>query len=182
MTNPTGTPGDNRPRPAAATPGLPPATLSTRLATAIATGLGAGFSPVAPGTAGTIVAVPLGWAMLEATAASPSLQLPFLAAVTAVAVWSAGVAATRLGLKDPGQVVVDEVAGYLVTVAFLPASWTTLLAGFVLFRLFDITKPPPCRRAEALPGGVGIVADDVMAGIYANLALQTVTWAGFFSP
>lgn len=159
-----------------------PASATTRIATALATGLGAGFSPVAPGTAGTLVAVPVGWAMLAATGESPALAVLVLVAASAVAIWSAGVAAERLGLKDPGQVVVDEVAGYLVSIAFLPASWTTLLLGFGFFRLFDIAKPPPCRRAEGLPGGVGIVADDLVAGVYANLAIRAVTWAGIFSP
>lgn len=136
---------------------------------ALATGLGSGYSPVAPGTAGTVVAVPLAALLLTSAA---GVQLAILAAAALVAVWSAGVAVARTGIKDPSIVVIDEVAGYLVAVALLPAGWPTLAAGFVLFRFFDITKPPPCRQAEALPGGLGVVADDLVAGLMANLALR----------
>ncbi len=145
---------------------------------ALATGLGSGYSPVAPGTAGTVVAVPLAALLLTAAA---GVQLAILAAAALVAVWSAGVAVARTGIKDPSTVVIDEVAGYLVTVALLPAGWPTLAAGFVLFRFFDITKPPPCRQAEALPGGLGVVADDLVAGLMANLALRALCAAGILS-
>jgi len=77
-------------------------------------------------------------------------------------------------LKDPQSVVVDEVAGQWITVLFAPVSWKTLLVGFILFRLFDILKPPPVRQLERLPEGVGIVMDDVAAGLYALLVLQLV--------
>jgi phosphatidylglycerophosphatase A len=148
-----------------------------RTLTWIATGFGSGLSPVAPGTAGTLVAIPL--AML--LPAGFFAQAVAIAAVTVLAIWSAGVTAERLGLKDPGQIVVDEIAGYLVTVAFLPATWRTLAAAFVLFRLFDIAKPPPCRWAETLPGGLGIVADDLMAGVYANLVIRILCVSGILS-
>lgn len=154
------------------------ATVATRVALALATGFGSGLFPVAPGTAGTLVAVPLVLALMPAAAPG---QLVVLAAVIALSIWSADVAAPRFGLKDPGQIVVDEIAGFFVTVAFLPATWTTLAAGFVLFRLFDIAKPPPCRRAEALPGGLGIVADDLLAGVYANLSIRLLCFLGVLS-
>ena len=150
---------------------------ATTVATWLATGFGSGFSPLAPGTAGTLVAVPLALLMPAGYVA----QSLVLAGVSAVAIWSAGVAARRFGLKDPGQIVVDEIAGYLVTVAFLPAGWTTLAVGFVLFRLFDIVKPPPCRWAESLPGGLGIVADDLLAGVYANLSIRILCISGILS-
>lgn len=159
-----------------------PSSPAASLATVLATGFGAGLSPVAPGTAGTLAAVPLGYLFMVTLAPGPLLQVLGIAALIAVAVWSAGVAAPRFGLKDPGQIVVDEIAGYLVALAFLPAGWTTLAAAFVFFRLFDIVKPPPCRRLEALPGGVGIVADDVMAGVYANLALRLLLGLKILSP
>lgn len=159
-----------------------PATPAETVATVLATGFGSGLSPVAPGTAGTLVAVPLGYFLTVSLAAGPALQAAAVVAVTAAAVWAAGVAAPRFGRKDPGQIVVDEIAGYLVAVAFLPAGWTTLVAAFFLFRLFDIVKPPPCRRLEALPGGLGIVADDVMAGVYANLALRLLGSLQILSP
>jgi phosphatidylglycerophosphatase A len=76
---------------------------------------------------------------------------------------------------DPRQVVVDEVCGYLVTMVFITSSLMNIIIGFFLFRFFDIVKPPPARSSERLPGGVGIVADDVVAGIYANIILQVVT-------
>lgn len=154
----------------------------TALATFVATGFGSGYSPLAPGTAGTLVAVPLGYLLTVTLAAGPALQAVVILAVSVLAVWSAGITALRLGLKDPGQIVVDEIAGYLVSLAFLPAGWTTLLAAFVFFRLFDILKPPPCRRAEALPGGLGIVADDLMAGVYANLTVRALCLLEILSP
>ena len=147
------------------------------VATWLATGFGSGFSPVAPGTAGTLVAVPLAYLL---PAGFPAQGL-VVALVVALAIWSAGVAAPGFGLKDPGQIVVDEIAGYLVTVAFLPAGWVTLAVGFVLFRLFDIAKPPPCRWAETLPGGLGIVADDLLAGLYANLVIRILCISGILS-
>lgn len=138
----------------------------------VATGFGSGFSPVAPGTAGTLVAIPLGYFVTVSLAAGPALQALVIVGIGALAIWSAGITALRLGRKDPGQIVVDEIAGYFVSLAFLPAGWTTLLAALVFFRFFDIWKPPPCRRAEALPGGLGIVADDLLAGVYANLTIR----------
>ena len=151
-----------------------------RVATWIATALGAGYSPVAPGTAGTLVALPLAAALAPLADASTAAYLLVLAASSAVAMWAAGEAARGFGLKDPGQVVVDEVVGLFLAMAFVPATPANLVAAFFLFRFFDITKPPPCRRAETLPGGVGIVADDLLAGVYANLALRALVlaWPG----
>jgi phosphatidylglycerophosphatase A len=155
-----------------ASPGEPPA-----IATVLATGFGSGYSPVAPGTAGTLVAVPLAMVMPENILA----QAACLAAVITVSIWAAHAAAPAFGRKDPGQIVVDEIAGYLVAVAMLPAGWMTWLAGFLAFRLFDVVKPPPCQRLEALPGGLGIVADDLMAGLYANLSLRILCATGVLS-
>lgn len=154
-----------------------PAGSAAKLAAVLATGFGAGYSPFAPGTAGTLVAVPLA---LLLPAAAPA-QAAVLAFVIAVSIWSADVTARRVGLKDPGLIVADEIAGFFVSVAFLPLSWTTLGAGFLLFRLFDIAKPPPCRQAEALPGGLGVVADDLLAGVYSNLVLRGLCAAGVLS-
>jgi phosphatidylglycerophosphatase A len=139
-------------------------------ALAIATLFGAGRSPIAPGTAGTLAAIPLVYAA--------GRLLPawgFAAATVAVAcvgVWVSGPAARLLAGKDPGPVVIDEAAGLFVTLLFIPVGGFTLAAGFLLFRAMDILKPPPARRAEGLPGGWGIVADDLIAGVYANLALR----------
>lgn len=143
--------------------------LSGRLARAIATGLGSGYSPVAPGTAGSLLGLLLFWPMA-------GIPLVWLAAAI-VALFFVGVAASaavaaQVGVHDPGIVVVDEVIGMWITLALLPFTPLTALFGFLLFRLMDIVKPYPARAFEQLPGGWGIVADDVMAGIYANLALR----------
>jgi phosphatidylglycerophosphatase A len=95
-----------------------------------------------------------------------------LVAIVAICIWAADVHARAVGLKDPSVVVCDEIAGFMVAMAFIPVTAATVLAAFLLFRLFDIVKPPPLRQAEALPGGLGIVADDVLAGVLANLVLR----------
>jgi phosphatidylglycerophosphatase A len=148
------------------------------LAVFLATGFGSGYSPFAPGTAGTLVAIPL---VMMLTPAGFVAQAVVVAAVSAVAIWSAGAAAETFGLKDPGQIVVDEIAGFFVTMAFLPVSALSLAVGFVLFRIFDIAKPAPCSWAEALPGGLGIVADDLWAGVYANLVIRMLCISGILS-
>jgi phosphatidylglycerophosphatase A len=142
------------------------------IANLISTWFGCGRSPVAPGTVGSaaaiLIAIPLhryagltGWPFLVMAAV---LFLP--------AVWAAGVSARAANIEDPGFVVVDEVIGQWIALAGARTlRWETYLAAFLLFRLFDIWKPLPARQLEALPGGWGINADDVMAGIYAALVL-----------
>jgi phosphatidylglycerophosphatase A len=141
-------------------------------ALAIATLFGAGRSPIAPGTAGTLVSLP------AAVLAADLLPLWGFALVTAViaavAVWSADVAAGLLGSKDPGAVVIDETAGLFVALFGVPISVPSVAGAFVLFRAMDVLKPFPAGRLERLAGGWGIVADDLVAGIYANLALRLV--------
>ena len=107
-------------------------------------------------------------------------------ALAAVAVYIVGVplstwAEDLWGTEDPGRVCIDEVAGYLVTVLWLPAAseFWTLIAAFFVFRFFDIVKPPPGRRSERLPGGWGVMTDDVVAGVYANLVMQIVVRQGW---
>ena len=110
-----------------------------------------------------------------------------LPVVFGIAVYTAGSMARSVGhrqgigeAKDPGVVVIDEAIGYLVTVAFLPHGLWTAAAGFFLFRFLDIVKPPPCRWLEKLPGGWGIVLDDVMAGVYGQLVLRLLmAFTGF---
>jgi phosphatidylglycerophosphatase A len=132
--------------------------------------LGAGRSPIVPGTVGTLASLPL------VVAAGYFLPLPgylvATAVVIAVSIWSAGVAARVLGAHDPGFVVIDETAGLFVTMIALPITPWMVAGGFFMFRLFDVLKPPPAARAERLPGGTGIVLDDLVAGAYANLALR----------
>ena len=128
-----------------------------------------GYSPVAPGTVGTLGAVLLfylisGFSNLE--------YVLFTIVFIILSVWVSEVARIRLGDSDPSRIVIDEVCGFLVTMILIPPSIINIALGFLLFRFFDILKPPPIRRSETLPGGLGIVADDVLAGIYANILLQ----------
>ena len=131
---------------------------------AIATALGAGYSPVAPGTCGTLVTIPLAWVM----AGLPLWQFALVTlAVIGIGIWAAGHADRAWGTHDSGRIVIDEVAGYLVTMALVDRGhWVPLVVGFVVFRALDITKPPPIRWLdENLPGGFGVVIDDVAAGV-----------------
>ncbi len=135
----------------------------------LAQGLGAGRAPVAPGTAGTLAAVPLYLLLAELP---PWAYLAAAAGVIALAVPVCGMAARRLGVHDHPSIVLDEVAGFLVAMAPAPAGWPWVAAGFVLFRLFDILKPPPVRAVDRrVGGGLGIVLDDVLAGLWAGLCL-----------
>jgi phosphatidylglycerophosphatase A len=137
-----------------------------------ATGCGSGYVPVAPGTAGTAVAVILFFLL---SSLSLSLYLLTTAAFIFISIWIAHQAAFLLQMKDPPPIVMDEVAGYLVTMASFPFTWQYAAAGFILFRLFDIVKPFPARWIDRnVPGGYGIVLDDVAAGIYANIVLQII--------
>jgi phosphatidylglycerophosphatase A len=140
-----------------------------KLARVLALWFGCGKVPVAPGTAGTLGAIPL-YLLLR-----PHGTIAVLAGalvVTAVGVWAADVVARETGLKDPQIVVIDEVSGYLVTMLGAPPTWTGVIAGFVVFRVLDQWKPFPARLAEKrLPGGWGIVMDDVFAGAWGAIAL-----------
>ncbi|HEX4448215.1 MAG TPA: phosphatidylglycerophosphatase A [Polyangiaceae bacterium] len=140
---------------------------SLRFAWAIATWFGCGKVPKAPGTMGTLGAIPL--YLLVSRGGQVAVAATALV-VTAVGIWAADVVARDLGKKDPQVVVVDEVAGLLVTMLpmrpMADISWRAIVVGFLLFRLFDVTKPWPVRGFEKLRGGWGIVMDDVFAGIY----------------
>ncbi len=138
-------------------------------ATLVATALGAGFSPVAPGTAGTAVAVPLAWAL----ARLPGwVFFAAIAAVTVIGTWAASAFCRATGTHDDQRIVIDEVAGYLLTLAPVGKSWAHLALAFVLFRLFDIWKPPPVRWIDDhVAGGFGVIADDLAAGVYAAIVL-----------
>ncbi len=141
-----------------------------RLVLFFASGCYSGYAPIASGTAGTLVGIPV-FILLS--------QLPLLpygiltAGFLLAGVWLSFRAEAILGARDSGVIVIDEITGYLVTMFAVPAGWGTVLGGFLLFRLFDILKPFPIRRIDRdLPGGWGVMLDDVLAGIYANLSLQ----------
>lgn len=147
------------------------------IARLIATWFYCGYAPAGPGTAGSIAAIAIAWGIHFLTG-WPGTAFGFFAALLAIpAVWAADVVARRNGNKDPQIVVVDEVVGQWVTLAGAAAlNWKSWLIALALFRLFDVWKPPPIRRLEKLPGGIGIVADDVLAGIYAAIVLFAAGW------
>ena len=108
----------------------------------------------------------------------PSLVLAFVA-VSVLGTWAADVAERALEVKDPGAIVVDEVAGMTLSVLLVPLTPAALVAGFVLFRIFDVAKPFPANVAQRLPGGVGVMLDDLVAGLYALLLLLLARWIGW---
>lgn len=138
----------------------------------IACGLGTGAMPVAPGTFGTLAAIPL---YLLFTHLSVSMYVACLLALFVLGVWLCAYTARALGTHDHPGIVWDEIVGYLITMTSVPFDWKWILAGFFLFRFFDIVKPWPIRWLdERIPGGFGIMLDDVLAGIYAAICLQLV--------
>ena len=147
------------------------------VAVAIATAGHTGWFPVAPGTVGSAVGVVLWWA-LRAAGATVLVEVAVAAALFVTGAWAASETERALGVTDPGPVVIDEVMGMCVTLIAAPLSWPAALAGFALFRVFDIVKPPPARRLERLHGGWGIMADDLAAALYAWGALQILLATG----
>jgi phosphatidylglycerophosphatase A len=146
----------------------------TRLALFLATAGYSGYFPIAPGTVGSAVGLVV--YLLVWRTRSPILEVALIVAVFALGTWAATRAERFFGGIDPGPVVIDEVLGMLVTLALIPAEWPAMIAGFVIFRVFDVIKPFPADRLEKLHGGFGIMADDAMAGVYANLTLRLVMW------
>jgi phosphatidylglycerophosphatase A len=135
----------------------------------LAFGFGAGLSPVAPGTFGTLVAAPLVALVMSFGFAA---HLAFACAATLAGVYICGESARRLAVHDHPGIVWDELAGFTVTMLAAPRDWYWLLAGFVLFRFFDVVKPWPIREADhSLRGGVGIMLDDIIAGVFAGAIL-----------
>ena len=142
----------------------------SRLAMWVATVGGLGYSPWAPGTVGTLAAVPLFAVLASLKDVSVSGYWLAVAAVIAAAVWAAGAAEQALGEHDSGSIVIDEVAGYVVASAWLDFSWAAAVLAFVLFRLFDIAKPFPISLIDRrVGGGFGVVADDLVAGLFAGV-------------
>lgn len=144
----------------------------TRVALLIATSAGAGYSPFASGTAGSAVGVAIYFLTRHL---DPRMQIALLVVITVVGTWASSVAARHFDREDPGEVVIDEVAGQLVTYCLLGVGPLGAAIGFVLFRVLDVIKPWPARQMEHLHGGLGIMADDLMVGVYGWLIL----WALF---
>jgi phosphatidylglycerophosphatase A len=135
-----------------------------------------GFLPFAPGTAGTLLGVPVAWLL---SLADPYVQIILVVAAVPVAALVCGRAASQAGESDPCWIVVDEIVGYGVAVLLVPPSFSAYLAGFLSFRLFDILKPPPIGWVDRhMAGGWGILLDDVLAGLYTRLFLWVLLQAG----
>ena len=146
----------------------------TAVALAFATVCGVGYAPIAPGTFGSAAGLLLWW-LLPST---PAVQVSAILVLFVVGSWSGSVAERHFGRTDPGQVVVDEVLGMLITLLFNPVGWAGAFLGFLIFRVADVIKPYPANRLERLRGGVGVMADDAMAAVYANLVLRTALALG----
>lgn len=146
-----------------------------RVARLLAIWFGCGLSPVAPGTVGSLGALPIYFAL---RGAGPLALLAAAALVTAVGAWAAGEVCRQTKLVDPQIVVIDEVAGTLVALAAATPAWGTVAVAVLAFRVFDITKPWPARPAERLPDGWGVMVDDVVAGVWAAFVVLGLRAAG----
>ena len=144
------------------------------IALGLATVLGVGYARFAPGTFGSAVGLLL-WAMLPASAV---VQAVAIVTLFVLGSWSAGVAEGHFDCADPSQVVIDEVMGMLIALFLNPVGWAGAAGAFLLFRMADVIKPFPANRLERVPGGVGVMADDAMAAVYANLALRAILALG----
>lgn len=142
-------------------------TVVERIAVLIATLFGVGYTRLAPGTVASLVTV----VALGLIPFSRTGLIVFLIVVVVVGTWAAHVAEPVIGGKDPGAIVIDEVAGMTLSVVAFPLTTEVLAAGLALFRLFDVIKPPPARESQRLTGGVGVMIDDLIAGLYALVIL-----------
>jgi len=145
-----------------------------KIALFIAQGAYSGRAPIAPGTAGTVVGILLYLLIKDLGAFGYGAVC---AAVIAIGTWAAGCVDRMYGTKDNSTIVIDEIAGYLLALFFIPFSWGNVAAGFLIFRAFDIVKPWPLRRFERIPGGPGVMLDDLGAGVYTNAVLQIAALA-----
>jgi phosphatidylglycerophosphatase A len=146
----------------------------TRLAIFICTAGYVGYSPVAPGTAGSAAGLAL-YALIALTG-SAWVEGAVILVVFALGTWASTVGEHYFGGIDPGPIVIDEVLGMLITLAFVPVGWAGVAIGFVVFRVFDVIKPFPAARFERLHGGLGVMADDAAAAVYGN-AVMWLLWA-----
>ena len=140
----------------------------------MATGFCVGNIPFAPGTFGSLIGLPLSFLLAEIRLSAAIIAALF---IIGLSIWISNVAEKTLKLKDPGCIVIDEVAGMVVTLIGLPFNLTTAVCGFIFFRILDILKPFPIRLIDQrVSGGLGVVADDVAAGIFANLLLRIILY------
>lgn len=154
--------------------------ITNEIALILASGFGSGYSPLAPGTAGSLLAVVIWWLFPSYWWARVGLLLLSLI----IGVWSATQAEKKWG-HDNGKIVIDEIAGMWITLLFLPRNLLVFMTSFLLFRAMDIIKPLGARQIQKLPGGWGVVADDVLAGIYANILGQAtvmIFWKQSYVP
>ncbi len=146
----------------------------------LATGFGVGYSPIAPGTLGTLIAIPVYYFL--STIPSPLYEITLIAFLF-LSVWISENAEIFFGKKDDTRIVIDEMIGFLITMLWVPKTTRFIIIGFFLFRFFDILKPFPIRGLEKrLKGGFGVVLDDVLAGVYANIILQIISYYFTLSP
>jgi phosphatidylglycerophosphatase A len=151
------------------------------LARVVATWFYLGYAPKAPGTVGSLGALVVAWLLAQYAGLSPATFGILGILLLAPAIWAADVVAKHLASKDPQIIVVDEVAGQWITLTGAARlNWKSWLFAFVLFRAFDILKPPPVRALESVKGGAGIVLDDAMAGVYAALVLYFAGWFNLY--
>ncbi len=155
--------------------------MAARVADLLAGWFGCGLFPIAPGTAASAAALVIAWLLVHYQNWSKFYFLAVVLLLLGPAIWAAGRSAARRGAKDPSFVVIDEVLGQWVTLAGAMAwNWKSWLGAFLLFRLLDIWKPQPVRALERLPAGAGIVADDLMAGLYGALVLFVAGWFNLY--
>ena len=136
----------------------------------VAFGFGSGLSPVAPGTVGTLIGIPV---VIFFQFLPTAVVLLGTLLIVLLSVWLAGVVTRQIDIEDHPSIVIDEIAGYVMAMAMIPLTWWTVITGFLIFRLLDIYKPPPVGWLDRnCTGGFGITADDVVAGIYANIIMH----------
>ncbi len=143
--------------------------LLRRIGVFIATCAYVGYAPVAPGTFGSAIGLAVFYVVRHQR--STTVEVAVIVALAAVGLWSATEAEHHFGGIDPGPVVIDEVIGMLITLAFIPVNVAGAIVAFFIFRFLDVVKPWPARRLEQLPGGFGVVLDDMMAGVYGNIVM-----------
>jgi len=143
--------------------------LLRRIGLFIATCAYVGYAPIAPGTFGSAIGLAVFYVVRHQR--STTVEVAVIVALAAVGLWSATEAEHHFGGIDPGPVVIDEVIGMLITLAFIPVNMAGAIVAFLIFRFLDVVKPWPARRLEQLPGGFGVVLDDMMAGVYGNVMM-----------